>query len=318
MRSTMAILVAVALRLASPGLAVEPPFRDGFEDFTVGAYPAGSGWEMMFSGSGSDGAVVSDTVAHSGNKSFRLRSLHSWSRQDYVRLEEIPDRVTYGASMYIGAFDTKRGVVGFMKKTGVYGPQWDAFFVQTAGGSGYVSFGTRPDRVFYIGAYTPGTWCTVRADLDYVKLEGDLWLDGELVVEGVPIKPKQWIHPTFGQMVPDKLGLGSANDHAGDVYFDDIWMSGPFTGCGPGDTDVDGDVDDDDLSLLLANWTGVVGEGKVWGTGDFDGNGAVSDVDLSLLLANWTGCGAVPEPTTVGVLTIGAVGLLLRRRRRPE
>ena len=83
----------------------------------------------------------------------------------------------------------------------------------------------------------------------------------------------------------------------------------------PGDADGDGDVDDGDLSLMLANWTGVGGEGKQWGQGDFDGNGGVSDADLSLLLANWTGSpgASVPEPASIGLLILISP-LLLRRR----
>ena len=80
----------------------------------------------------------------------------------------------------------------------------------------------------------------------------------------------------------------------------------------PGDADKDGDVDDDDLSILLANWTGAGGTGTTWETGDFDGNGAVSDVDLSLLLANWTGFGRqVPEPGTAWLL-LGAAAMSCR------
>jgi hypothetical protein len=213
----IAVLLVCAALPAGIGLAVELPFEDGFENIAVGAYPAGNGWEMMFSGSGADGALVSDAVAHSGQNSFRLRGQVNWSRQDYVRLGEIPDRVTYEASVYIGASDTRNGFVGFMKKIGVYGPQWNAFYVEAAGGSGTVSFGTWYDQSVQVGAYTPGTWCTLRADLDYVTLEGDLWLDNALVVEAVPIKPKQWSDPTFGEMVSDKWGLGSGIE---DMYFD--------------------------------------------------------------------------------------------------
>ncbi len=87
----------------------------------------------------------------------------------------------------------------------------------------------------------------------------------------------------------------------------------------PGDADGNGYVDDDDLSLLLANWTGVGGTGKAWSTGDFEGDGDVADDDLSLLLSNWTGPPpsplAVPEPTAVALLLPGVVGLMLRRRR---
>ena len=78
-----------------------------------------------------------------------------------------------------------------------------------------------------------------------------------------------------------------------------------------GDADRDEDVDDDDLSLLLANW----GTGTSWGQGDFKDDDTVNDDDLSLLLANWTGApaAAVPEPTTVALLVLGALGA--RRRR---
>ena len=82
-----------------------------------------------------------------------------------------------------------------------------------------------------------------------------------------------------------------------------------------GDANRDGSVDDNDLSLLLANWTGVGGKGKDWGQGDFDGNGAVTDSDLSLLLANWTATVPVPEPTTLSLLAIGA--MMLRHKPRP-
>ena len=81
-----------------------------------------------------------------------------------------------------------------------------------------------------------------------------------------------------------------------------------------GDANGDGLVDDDDLSILLAHWTGATGTDGRWATGDFNGNGAVSDPDLSILLANWTGPGAVPEPATLALVAAGGV-LALRRQR---
>jgi len=83
-------------------------------------------------------------------------------------------------------------------------------------------------------------------------------------------------------------------------------------GCNPGDADRDGDVDDDDLSLLLANWGGDVDCTK----GEFSGTPPVEDDDLSLLLANWTGSqdAAVPEPAMVGLVALGALAMLRRKR----
>ena len=48
----------------------------------------------------------------------------------------------------------------------------------------------------------------------------------------------------------------------------------------PGDASGDGVVNDDDLSLVLANWSA----GPM---GDLTGEGVVNDDDLSILLANW-------------------------------
>ena len=84
-----------------------------------------------------------------------------------------------------------------------------------------------------------------------------------------------------------------------------------------GDANLDGVVNDDDLSLVLANWNqDVTGDpDSGWGRGEFSGVAPVNDSDLSLLLANWTGGSQVPEPTTLGLLSVGALVLAWRRGR---
>ena len=72
--------------------------------------------------------------------------------------------------------------------------------------------------------------------------------------------------------------------------------------------DKDGDVDEFDLGFLLANWQ----IGTLWEEGNFDGDLDVDEFDLGLLLSNWT---VTPEPATLGLLLLG--GLALVRRRRP-
>ena len=85
----------------------------------------------------------------------------------------------------------------------------------------------------------------------------------------------------------------------------------------PGDADGSGTVDGDDLSLLLANW----GPGAQWEQGNFNSDNTVNEDDLSLLLANWNqgtpsmDGSAVPEPTTLLLLAVGACLPLIRRRR---
>lgn len=105
-------------------------------------------------------------------------------------------------------------------------------------------------------------------------------------------------------------------------FFDDaskaLVFHEPWTVPGDGDANLDGLVEDNDLSLVLSNWTGPLGDGKTWVQGDFDGTGSVSDADLSLLLANWTGSAdsaAIPEPATPGMVVLAGIALLRRRGR---
>jgi autotransporter-associated beta strand protein len=107
-----------------------------------------------------------------------------------------------------------------------------------------------------------------------------------------------------------------------------------------GDSDLDGKVNVADLANLAGNFGKT--SGQVWINGDFDYNGNVNVADLADLAGNFgkdldsAGFGsggatpaaltanaaavsgaAVPEPTTLGLVGLGAVGLLAPRRRRP-
>ena len=96
-----------------------------------------------------------------------------------------------------------------------------------------------------------------------------------------------------------------------------------------GDIDLNGVVDAVDYSLINAGF-GTSGGG--WISGDLDYNGTVDAVDLSLInpsfgapqlpgtvgLADGGGKKSslvVPEPASLGLLMIGALGLLGRRRK---
>ena len=118
----------------------------------------------------------------------------------------------------------------------------------------------------------------------------------------------QWVVLTTASAEPGVGNWGGGNAGLSEVRF---YFGGQIV-CDPGDADRDGDVDDDDLSLLLANWGS---ENATCQKGEFSGQAPVDDDDLSLLLANWTGAaGAVPEPATIGLIALGGVALLRRKR----
>jgi autotransporter-associated beta strand protein len=104
-----------------------------------------------------------------------------------------------------------------------------------------------------------------------------------------------------------------------------------------GDANLDGSVNSIDFGNMAANFGK---SGKVWDQGDFNYDGVVNSIDFGLLAGNfgksvggnadvtsadWAALDAfasanglmadVPEPATTGLLALGIVGVLTRRRR---
>jgi hypothetical protein len=96
-----------------------------------------------------------------------------------------------------------------------------------------------------------------------------------------------------------------------------------------GDADMDGQVTSQDYTAIDANLgTHGINRGIAWFYGDtnFDGNTTVEDytgIDSALGFGQGNpltvqGLPAVPEPASVGMIALGAAGLLMRRRRRQD
>ena len=74
--------------------------------------------------------------------------------------------------------------------------------------------------------------------------------------------------------------------------------------------DVNGDawVAGDDLSIIISYW-GQSGLGREYG--DLNGNGTVDGPDYTEVIAYW----GTPEPATLGLLLLGGLAALIRRRK---
>jgi len=221
-RTLLVIAIVVTVGLMGNAHAVQLPFGDGFENTAPGAYPTHNGWITLLGGGS---GFVSNQVAHSGSNSLRLDSRPFRPRAEYVRLDSVPDCVSYEASVYLDPEQGRVARVGFVK--GYFGeaPMWNYFEID----------GRNSRVAFYgvnrwdLGSYSPGNWCTLRADLDYVALKADLWADGTRVAANVAITPREFYEFPWAGVVLNQLGLGCpSNDDFGDwfmgnvVYFDDV------------------------------------------------------------------------------------------------
>jgi len=85
-----------------------------------------------------------------------------------------------------------------------------------------------------------------------------------------------------------------------------------------GDADINGSVNLDDFTTLAANFGNTVDQ---WSDADFNFDGAITLDDFTALAANFglsapsdLPRGAVPEPTTMGLIGLASMSLLARRR----
>jgi hypothetical protein len=128
-------------------------FEDDFESYTAGTHPS-PGWITRFSG---ESAEISETVSHSGSKSFQLISRPNWARVEAYQLSSIPDSITYEARVYPD--QAEKGVeAGFGKtvSSNVYSTYNQILF----GNDGKLYFHGK--NVFELQEWEPNFWYKIR------------------------------------------------------------------------------------------------------------------------------------------------------------
>ncbi len=125
--------------------------------------------------------------------------------------------------------------------------------------------------------------------------------------------------PLWPKASSQSLSITGASDRSRvdlhDYAYSDQDGQGVLAGGGgliPGDCDLDGDVDWADYQLLEAAFGTETG--ATWAEGDFDADGDVDWADYQKLEENFGNHVVIPEPATLGLLALGLIPLLRRRR----
>jgi len=115
------------------------------------------------------------------------------------------------------------------------------------------------------------------------------------------------------------IGNSSSASVAGAVIIDNLRLLEEVALLLAGDLNGDGFVGVDDLNIVLLNWNLNVTPGDL-GSGDATGEGFVGVDDLNVVLVNWNSGtppnagAAIPEPTTLALVVLGAAAVSIRRR----
>jgi uncharacterized protein (TIGR03790 family) len=131
-------------------------------------------------------------------------------------------------------------------------------------------------------------------------------LNGDGVVDAADI---DFLAGHLGDPAYDLNGDGNSDS-------DDItYLVTDILGTALGDYNLDGFVDAGDLATFRTGFGSFGG----WSDGDANGDGLVNGTDLAIFRSNYgfvaDGAG-VPEPATLGLMSFGALSLIVRRRRK--
>jgi MYXO-CTERM domain-containing protein len=125
---------------------------------------------------------------------------------------------------------------------------------------------------------------------------------------------------SFGKVVFDNYAVADVNYGQSAITLSRLATAGDITR--------DGYVDGSDLNIMLSNWNSGTAGALTYARHDFGDashDGFVDGSDLNILLSHWnegisgqagvgSAAAATPEPMTMTLLGLGAIGLLRRRR----
>jgi hypothetical protein len=190
-------------------------FSDNFDNYDVGTFPSGGGWEIVWDGMGTQYQLVTDSVSHSLTKSLQLLGQVEWSANVQRMFSSSAALIGYEAYVRCGGSVASADNVASICMWNLQGQAWGKRFAGVYFASdGYIY--TEPIHLGPVNVklmrYDPDRWYKVRTVIDRTAGEYSVWIDDALMAQNVAIQDTSQIEALM-------LAAGWAGFR---VYFDDV------------------------------------------------------------------------------------------------
>jgi len=189
-------------------------FETDFESYTTGTTP--TELYIYYNGAGNSYQVISEDVSHSGSKSFQVWGRPSWCSNVHYYFTK-PESGRIGYQVWVKANPKEEGGVQFVNPEGA---TW-------SWGWGGISF----NQDGYITApggfkrlHNVDKWYQVRAEMDVESGACWIWLDDELVTDGITPAEDGIVNPDAYKGVRGVIFLDCSwyENPSTPIYFDDF------------------------------------------------------------------------------------------------
>jgi hypothetical protein len=199
-----------------------PIFSDDFESYAQGTFPGARGWVIIHNGAGDPQQYVDTSQAASGTQSFRTMGSYCWAASLSKSLT-IPNRVRLEAKVFVDQV-VACGCSLIQTQVGLWRSD-DSMY------AGAIIFGcdgkiyamkqsaTGPPDWVLLTTYSAGSWYALKVDYDYTSKTFDVFIDGVLRGQAIPILDD------LTDKMPNAVRVGAAHGSSPIAWFDDVKVS---------------------------------------------------------------------------------------------
>jgi hypothetical protein len=194
----LVFLFLTVLEVSSSGYsrAVETTVFDDFESYATGTFPHSGGWELWFSGAGSQFQIIVDSVSVSPTKSLQLLGIWGWAAFAAKRFSSSSSQIGFEVCVRVeevtgGIGDNARISFTKLLSSSISREYAPILFLD----SGVIACGSK-----YLQSYAPRTWYRVKLMLDRSTDTCSVWIDDQLRAQDLPMpttSPPDTTRPSY-------------------------------------------------------------------------------------------------------------------------